>query len=98
MRFVQLTGLGISQQHVHGDAKDIAPTNTVQSKNADLWGLCSCCRFGDVLGAQACERLLGELRQTRQWHCCAHGRPTVVPLVDLSVLRRVTALRSAAAL
>lgn len=55
-------------------------------------------RFGDALGAADCERLLAELRQTRLWHCCAHGRPTIVPLVDLGVLQRVIATRRSAAL
>jgi DNA mismatch repair ATPase MutL len=56
------------------------------------------CRFGDVLSAADCARLLHELRQTRLWHCCAHGRPTIVPLVDTAVLQRVVASRRSAAL
>lgn len=58
----------------------------------------ACGRFGDALSQADCEQLLAELRQTRSWHCCAHGRPTIVPLVDIGALQRVVALRRAAAL
>ena len=44
------------------------------------------CRFGDVLTAEQCEQLVVALRKTVSWHCCAHGRPTIVPLVDLASL------------
>lgn len=54
-------------------------------------------RFGDVLNAGQCEELLDNLKRTRSWHCCAHGRPTVAPLVDVPALQRVIALRGFAA-
>lgn len=44
--------------------------------------------FGDSLNRQACSKLLYELGQTDLWTICAHGRPTVVPLVDLELLGR----------
>ncbi|EIE26083.1 hypothetical protein COCSUDRAFT_40245 [Coccomyxa subellipsoidea C-169] len=56
----------------------------------------SAIRFGDVLDIDQCERLLENLKSTRAWHCCAHGRPTVAPLVDVTALHRVIALRGCA--
>ena len=54
---------------------------------------CGVDRFGDVLNTDQCEELLDNLKRTRSWHCCAHGRPTVAPLVDVPALQRVIALR-----
>ena len=50
-------------------------------------------RFGDELDAGQCEELLSNLKMTRSWHCCAHGRPTVAPLVEMAALTRVLGLR-----
>eukprot|EP00850_Spirogloea_muscicola_P007834 SM000040S14846 [mRNA] locus=s40:797124:803321:+ [translate_table: standard] len=47
--------------------------------------------FGDKLTRGECHLLIDHLKQTQLLFQCAHGRPTMVPLVDLSGLR--TALR-----
>lgn len=44
--------------------------------------------FGDELPRARCEALLGALRGARLPFCCAHGRPTTAPLVDLRALAR----------
>ena len=44
--------------------------------------------FGhDLLPAQ-CQGLVERLAGTELWSCCAHGRPTTSPVVDLAALRR----------
>ena len=40
-------------------------------------------RFGDALAEGECQRLLSDLATCRLPFQCAHGRPTVVPLVHL---------------
>lgn len=44
--------------------------------------------FGTALPRPRCQRLLDELRATQHCFSCAHGRPTVVPLVQVDVLRK----------
>ena len=41
--------------------------------------------FGDELTPDAARQLVADLAQTRLCGVCAHGRPTVAPLLDLSV-------------
>ena len=50
-------------------------------------------RFGDVLSHEQCKQLVQALRKTVSWHCCAHGRPTIVPLVDLAHLQSLLQMR-----
>ena len=50
-------------------------------------------RFGDVLSAEQCGQLVKALQKTQSWHCCAHGRPTITPLVDLASLQSVLQMR-----
>lgn len=50
--------------------------------------------FGDALTRGECSALVARLAATRMPFCCAHGRPTAAPLVDLSVLRRLLARRA----
>lgn len=52
--------------------------------------------FGDTLDPQQCAMLLQELRATRLWTQCAHGRPTVAPLVHVPTLRAVLQRRKKA--
>ncbi|EFJ41217.1 hypothetical protein VOLCADRAFT_119750 [Volvox carteri f. nagariensis] len=52
--------------------------------------------FGDHLTPEQCTMLVAQLRDTRLWTQCAHGRPTVVPLVDLPTLHAVLARRRGA--
>lgn len=40
--------------------------------------------FGDSLYAEQAERLIDQLSQTRYPFQCAHGRPSLVPLVRLA--------------
>jgi hypothetical protein len=42
-----------------------------------------------------CAELVASLQRTQMWFCCAHGRPTTVPLVDLATLERALQLRGA---
>jgi DNA mismatch repair protein MLH3 len=42
--------------------------------------------FGDVLSQRECEHLLDGVRRCRLPFNCAHGRPSVLPLVDLNDL------------
>lgn len=44
--------------------------------------------FGDYLLRSECQQLIEELKQTSLCFQCAHGRPTLVPLVNLQALRR----------
>lgn len=46
--------------------------------------------FGDVLSREVCAQLVGRLRGTRRFDICAHGRPTLAPLVDVGAFDRVT--------
>eukprot|EP00955_Chlamydomonas_euryale_P010137 108613-Chlamydomonas_euryale.AAC.7 len=39
--------------------------------------------FGDVLPKSACIGLIDALRRTKLWSSCAHGRPTLAPIVSL---------------
>ncbi|GMF62144.1 unnamed protein product [[Candida] boidinii] len=39
--------------------------------------------FGDKLSIEECDRLVEQLRQTRIPFRCAHGRPSVAPLIEL---------------
>ena len=43
--------------------------------------------FGDTLSMPQCQALLDELARCEQPLQCAHGRPTIAPLVDLAALR-----------
>ena len=43
--------------------------------------------FGDTLSVPQCQALLEELARCEQPLQCAHGRPTIAPLVDLAALR-----------
>jgi hypothetical protein len=51
--------------------------------------------FGDMLDREQCYALLGQLRGTQLWTQCAHGRPTVAPLVHLPTLRAILNRRRA---
>lgn len=51
--------------------------------------------FGDELGPSRAQQLVDELQQTQMCFVCAHGRPTTVPLVDLSLLRKAAAAQAA---
>lgn len=44
--------------------------------------------FGDELSLQQCEELIGELRGCDFPFQCAHGRPSLVPLIDLNPTKR----------
>lgn len=46
-----------------------------------------------MLSAEQCEQLVQALRKTVSWHCCAHGRPTIVPLVELAHLQKILQMR-----
>lgn len=51
--------------------------------------------FGDALTPDRCSELMHRLHQTRLPFCCAHGRPTTAPLVDLGALEAVLRQRAA---
>jgi DNA mismatch repair ATPase MutL len=48
--------------------------------------------FGDTLDEEECREVLVGLRETRLYEICAHGRPTVVGLVDLGEMERALRL------
>lgn len=41
-------------------------------------------KFGDKLTARECEELIKQLSECKLPYQCAHGRPTLVPLIDIS--------------
>ncbi|ODV84289.1 hypothetical protein CANARDRAFT_201292 [[Candida] arabinofermentans NRRL YB-2248] len=45
--------------------------------------------FGDVLSVEECQEMVEKLVQCKDPFRCAHGRPSVVPLVDLSEITRL---------
>lgn len=51
--------------------------------------------FGDPLTEPQRRELITQLRGTQLWTQCAHGRPTVAPLVHLPTLLAVLARRRA---
>ncbi len=46
--------------------------------------------FGDALTPEQCGRLVSQLRATKRFDICAHGRPTLAPLLDVGAFERVT--------
>lgn len=40
--------------------------------------------FGDALTLQQCEKLIEALSKCQQPYICAHGRPSIIPLLDMS--------------
>ncbi|KAF6251124.1 hypothetical protein COO60DRAFT_671380 [Scenedesmus sp. NREL 46B-D3] len=44
--------------------------------------------FGTQLSRQQCVELVQRLGEAQLCFCCAHGRPTTVPLIDLAALQR----------
>lgn len=42
--------------------------------------------FGDILSRSQCEHLLRELLSCKHPFQCAHGRPSIVPLCDLTIM------------
>ena len=47
--------------------------------------------FGDALSSEQSAALVGRLGQTRRFDICAHGRPTLAPLLDLGRFEAVRA-------
>ena len=45
-------------------------------------------KFGDTLDQQACQRVLTALARCDLPFQCAHGRPTIVPIVQLQLRNR----------
>lgn len=54
----------------------------------------SAVKFGDHLENGECEDLISSLQQTKFCFSCAHGRPTMVPLVNTDLLARALQLRN----
>ncbi|KNA03449.1 hypothetical protein SOVF_209090 [Spinacia oleracea] len=44
--------------------------------------------FGDKLMSSECSLIFEELKRTSLCFQCAHGRPTIVPLVNLKALQK----------
>jgi hypothetical protein len=51
--------------------------------------------FGDQLSPQECEQLVQQLQGTQQCFSCAHGRPTMAPLLDIAALAAAASSRLA---
>lgn len=47
-------------------------------------------KFGDDLDAKACKELILQLRNCKNLFQCAHGRPSVVPLIMAKDLLKVS--------
>lgn len=45
-------------------------------------------KFGDKLTFEQCTSLMKLLRYTKSPNRCAHGRPTVIPVMELSELEK----------
>ncbi|KAK2580622.1 hypothetical protein KPH14_007734 [Odynerus spinipes] len=45
-------------------------------------------KFGDSLSRKECIKLLNDLKNTKSPTRCAHGRPSIIPIIELSELRR----------
>ena len=45
--------------------------------------------FGDVLGEEICIKLIFSLSQCNLSFICAHGRPSIAPLIDLSLVSTI---------
>lgn len=86
---VDLTAEDLSeyiQQLVQTDGSSAAPSAVMRILNFKA------CRgaimFGDTLLRSECALLVEELKRTSLCFQCAHGRPTIVPLVNLEALHR----------
>ncbi|XP_059066058.1 uncharacterized protein LOC131059993 isoform X2 [Cryptomeria japonica] len=86
---VDLTAEDLSeyiQQLVQTDGSSAAPSAVIRILNFKA------CRgaimFGDMLLQSECALLVEELKRTSLCFQCAHGRPTIVPLVNLEALHR----------
>ncbi|KXZ54814.1 hypothetical protein GPECTOR_4g885 [Gonium pectorale] len=74
----------LDQLHQTGSGALLAPAmlRVLRSKACR-----SAIMFGDTLAPPQRAGLLAALRRTRLWAQCAHGRPTVAPLVHVPTLR-----------
>ena len=54
--------------------------------------------FGDPLLPTECAQLVSSLKATQLCFSCAHGRPTMAPLVDLQALHNQVAIKGSASL
>lgn len=84
-----------SQEHV-ANLDAAMGTDQLPTAHARLLASKACrtaIMFGTALPRPRCQRLLDELRTTRHCFSCAHGRPTVVPLVRVDMLERATRKR-----
>lgn len=45
-------------------------------------------KFGDKLTLEQCRDLIKSLRYTKSPNRCAHGRPTMIPVMELSELEK----------
>lgn len=45
-------------------------------------------KFGDTLSLEQCINLFNDLKNTKSPTRCAHGRPSIIPIIELSELRR----------
>ena len=45
-------------------------------------------KFGDPLTFDQCDLLIQALRETNAPNRCAHGRPSIIPLLDITDLKK----------
>ena len=79
-----------SQEHANGLPNWLQRVASCPQGILDLLNSRSCrsaIMFNDELSLQQCEALVGKLAECRFPFQCAHGRPTMVPLVDVGGLR-----------
>lgn len=47
-------------------------------------------KFGERLSLSDCQQLINMVAKCKLPFCCAHGRPSVIPLVDLAEVQEIT--------
>lgn len=45
-------------------------------------------KFGESLSLKQCIKLFNDLKNTKSPTRCAHGRPSIIPIIELTELRR----------
>ena len=78
----------------HGSA--VLPPAVIRILNAKACR--SAIMFGDPLLPSECAELVSALKATQLCFSCAHGRPTMAPLVNLQALRNQISMRGTSAL
>lgn len=74
------------------ELKELLKFNDIPPCIQDLINYKSCrsaIMFGDKLSKLECEEILNQLSKCKNPFMCAHGRPSLAPLVDLSIFEKI---------